>query len=1074
MAKEIYHNNGISRIDYQQDKAQLEGFEAIESDWKELFRWLMYMDSSGLWNNHVLTVLIEISQTNVGGYKTSFIQGRGTASQQFYAKKLEEKIGEWIRRLKEYLQSGLQTMRNIETNEAMQAAQMIKKRLEESLPSETVNKKRQFNRIMKSTNQPYYKMLSTVDDIQTHCDYYVEMIEKEGDMDAGLSLLLTYIRNYSSIVQQFNRKFSSLPAFYRNEVLHMTMQEAIQDHTYVVVTPVPSSAGFWVPEGTGFRTEIKEDRQELIYKTRSKEYVSRIKIEKVNSFFLKKEEQRVTALYKQPIDYANPSTYSNLFLDKEEYKCSNYGWLMESAMFILNEGNRKVKIHFILTSESVVWLDNFSFSEKHMKDAFSLWVSSKKGWDCKQHQLSYKIIDGYHCLIFEFIVQEKDDILAPCSEDVHHNTTTFPAIKILADNKNFPYDWATQISFRSVRIDTEVEGIRTFKLYNELGEVDSTQSFYLFGTQGQQGSWFIFGNEEIAKKNVTKVSIRGIWNKLPQTDNGYNDIYKDYPYTPLITNESFKVKTEWKKDGKWISYDNLLQSLFHTVGKKPDENAKISFNLSQYQQDGLFRVILREPAIGFGMEKYREIFAETMIYNSRQKEKNQKKIPTSPIVPVLSDMELSYKASVKIDMIDYTENSFVRISRVIPFPENEISALKDNLPPTFLPALDAEHAVYIGFDNALGRAWIRMYFDLVFVIQDILKEKESIAAPTMLEWDYMSNGNWSPLPLESVLEETTCGLTQSGYVEIELPERISEQSLNSHSLFWLKMRIIGDTRSYLAIRCIYMNCFHVVADNGDGISIPARTIRKLQQENELVESIVQPFPGFGGKPVETPEQSSIRQSYRIVHRNRAVTPSDYEQIILERFQYIQKVCCISQTHQQATENIHVVVFSYSADNCRYPVTPSWKLTEIQNFLSAYISPFARVRVINPAYQSVDIECAIVLKPDVIDKGIVIYRMTDCIKDYFARWLQEGTLPDLGQQYSYKELHTKLSNDIDVQSLQQLTINGKRLDNFNVNIEDLYFSGNTPWSIIIPGKISIMVSEKDSDESKRIGSNFIIG
>lgn len=1089
MTKKIYYRNGLDRLDYNQDKARLVGFEAIESDWIELFRWIMSVSSginfynkqgekdgciSDLWSNHILTVFVEIVQIDVEQYKTSFIQGRGTTSQQQYSENLEEKIREWIVRIEKYLLSGWQMRQDVDKNPAILAAKMIKNKLEESLLSSHQGK--HINRTMKTENHLYYRMLSTIDDISIHRGYYIEMIEKGNDMDAGLSLLLTFVRNYSSIAKRFNQKFTALPLFYKENILHATARKATPDHTYVVVTPVASSSGFSIPKGTGFKAGITEDKQELIYKTMSWEYITKMKIEKVNAVFLRKDNGKATALYKQPIDYADPATYANLFSDDEKFKSSDCGWLIESPMLVLNEGRRKVKIYFVLTPLSASRLQNFSFSEEHLNGAFSVWISTDVGWTYTNHHVSYENLNGENRLVFEFTLCESDKLPFTCSNKAHSTTTMYPAVRILADNNNCPYDWATQITFQSICIDIDVEGIRNFNLYNELGEIDSAQPFHAFGAQGQQGAWFMFGNEEIARKNITEVSLIGTWSKLPQTENGYNDLYKDYSSMPPVTNESFRIKTEWRKNGKWISDKDTCQALFTTINGKLDENALIKFDLSQYEQSqcDCFRVMLQEPAIGFGMEKYRELFANTMIYNSRQKEKKQRNIPISPIIPMLSDMKLSYKASQQIDMNNYTDDSCIRLSRITMFPENKTIAITDNTPQAFLPVIDAEHAVYIAFGNALGRNRIKMFFDMVFTKQNIFSEDISITSYPQLEWDYTSEEKWIPLPSEAVRTENTCGFTQSGYIEIEMPESINRQHVDANSLFWLRIRFIGDTRACLAARCIYMNCLNVTAENGDGASLPAMTIQKLQKENEQVDSIIQPFPGFGGKLAETPEQSFIRQSYRIFNRNRAVTPVDYEQIILEQFQEIEKVYCIPQTHNTITQGVNIVVFSPSDDNNQYPLTPSWKLVEIRKYLSAYISPFAQIQVINPTYQKVDIECIITLKPRVSDKGRVIRRMTSRIRHYYAQWLRKGTLPELGQQYSYKELYTRLVNDMDIQELQKLTVNGKWLEDVDIDIKDWYLSGNTPWSIIVPGKISIITDDNENTASGKIGLNFIIG
>ena len=101
-----------------QDTAMPDGFRPLESDWRELLRWLMsvsgnlpYYDRtdkengrlSSLWENHVLTVLVDILQKDVCGYVDSFVDGRGTSAQTEYTNDLKDKFTGWACRLGKYI-----------------------------------------------------------------------------------------------------------------------------------------------------------------------------------------------------------------------------------------------------------------------------------------------------------------------------------------------------------------------------------------------------------------------------------------------------------------------------------------------------------------------------------------------------------------------------------------------------------------------------------------------------------------------------------------------------------------------------------------------------------------------------------------------------------------------------------------------------------------------------------------------------------------------------------------------------------------------------------------------------------
>ena len=115
---DLYNNNGLSQCSYRENLAKLEGFSALESDWKELFRWLLSVAREatkfsadnksiaplvGLWQNHILIVLIEIEQMDIKAYQKSFIKGRGTSLQKKYTADLRAKIEKWIEQIDSFL-----------------------------------------------------------------------------------------------------------------------------------------------------------------------------------------------------------------------------------------------------------------------------------------------------------------------------------------------------------------------------------------------------------------------------------------------------------------------------------------------------------------------------------------------------------------------------------------------------------------------------------------------------------------------------------------------------------------------------------------------------------------------------------------------------------------------------------------------------------------------------------------------------------------------------------------------------------------------------------------------------------
>lgn len=1087
-----YYKKGLTRAQYGQDKARLDTFHALECDWKELFQWVMstawekkYYNPARkttdrlvrVWHNHVMTVLIEIVCKNTDEYKDTFVKSRGTVDQKLYTRNLREKITDWSNRLDTFLRTRSLEGSVVHQDASIRAAHSIRQHLADAVQGK-IGEKFQSGRNLNPTNQPFYQMLQAIRNIQQQSDGYIRMIEDSGKIDPSLALLLVYIRNYCRVAGKFNNTLLSLPDYYHNHILRVTPRPVKQDYTYIVVQP--KDTGFTLCENTNFLAG-KVGGNDLYYHTETPKYLTGGKLLRACTLFLSGESHTHNKLYAQEIDFSNPSDCTILF-DENHHTDALCGWMLESHMLILEEGKRHISISFRLTDESAATLATHPLSESDLSGAFTLQVSYAEGWMNYLPAVSIVEEEGTTSLTFQFTVVEAEYPLTPCQEEMHGFTTTYPCVQLFIRNENCPYHWGTAIRFHALRIDVGVEGIRHFNLYNELGEIDSAQAFYPFGTQAERGTWFMFSHNETSRKTISQLSLKGVWSKLPQTADGYTGIYKNYPQDPPLTNESFVIKTEYQQNEKWYSCPDTLLPLFEANEEGVlKESAGIHFRMTDHSgrpvaeqpylpntaysrgSNLLFRVTLHAPSIGFGTDEYRRLFADVMIYNSSRKEKEQKEIPSSPIVPLLSDIELSYTATWSSD--DLHANP-ARLQRIADYSEYEACPLPPaDMPYPFIEDLRNEKNLYLKFSDMRSDKKISMYVDLSYIRKDMFLPDGSFTgeAPS-LELDYRKDGQWFALKPEYILLEATCGLTQNGFIELFIPPEIQN---TPH--FWLRARLMGHSGQYPAIRNIFLNCLKVVAHNGDGTPLPAETIQKMQIEDPRVGSILQPLPGFGGKPMESVADVSIRQSARIAHRNRAVTPKDYERMVLEHFPDLLKVHCLSSMYT-GSRDVYVVIFSYTDGN-PYPTTPAWKLAEIRTWLSTRISPFVSLKVCNPSYRKVDILCQAILQDDAEDEGEIRRRMTCQIRDYFALWLHTGELPELGKTYSYKELHTRLANDPDILQLVALTINGVQPDvqATNINAADQSIPGESCpiGTVLIPYDIQIILLPFKETEEKLV-------
>ena len=1054
MATETRHS-GTLRTDYEADRARLEELRPLTADTDillhcltEASRKMPYRDADGregtltpLLENHVLTVLADIRRKRLVGYGCTFADAQGTAAQARYARKLEQDVERWAARLEAYLRTAF--AKGMTGSPAVQIAGELHDRLSNALRTPDGE-----------DNRRYYRMLRTVTAIQENADRYWQQAADSGDTEPALALLVAYLNNYASIADAFNRRFASLPELYRREVLHARPAEAVPDNAYLVITP--AGKGFTLKEGTAFSAG-----EDLIYKTTQEEYISPMRCVEVNAIRLSQSSPQ--GAYIQTLHFGDASNAETLFATGEELRT---GWQIESPMLVLEEGERKVSIRFSLAADSPV-------PDVIPADSFILRLSTPEGWT---KQLCTCTCDG-NALCFGFTLGSKDTAPSPCTEEAHGIATACPALRILTNNTGNPYEWARDLRFNAVEIRTEAGGIRNFTFCNELGEADTTQPFSPFGIEAEHGAWFLFGNREMGLKPLREVRLKGTWQKLPETEAAFNARYKDYG-SDL---RAFTLRTEYQQDGRWHPCAGDTQHLFtpDTDEERSLARADIVFsfpsNLTEpytydRDKDGFFRATLSAPETGFGTKAYRELFTRIMVENSHSKKKDMQVPPAAPDVPLLADVELSYTASERL-ALDSSATSTIRLSRLTELSDKETFPAGDSDAQPLLPAFPGDRLLYFRFHDAAGEKALRMYIDTALPQASIPFGVPGPGLSARLSWEYFCQTGWKAVPAEAVVCEETAGLTQSGFIEIDL-SGLGEGRADSQGRLWLRASVTGDVSACLALRGVWTNCIRVTADGGNGMPLPSGTIQGTVEEDPRIGSVTQPLPGFGGTPAGTEAQSATHQTARFANRHRAVTPKDYELLVLEHFPEIDKAQCFTRTAGDGLPETCLVVFSRAEDS-RYFLSPAWKLAEIRRLLEGYAPPFVRLKVANPVYQRVDVHFKAVLHNRVKDESAALRELTVLARNYLAPWISGGDIPAFRQCYSYKELHARLVNHEAVMRLALLEVDGQSLEQVDYDTEDIAIRGGEPWSIPVPAIRIELLSPADGIGESEIGANFII-
>ncbi len=335
-------------------------------------------------------------------------------------------------------------------------------------------------------------------------------------------------------------------------------------------------------------------------------------------------------------------------------------------------------------------------------------------------------------------------------------------------------------------------------------------------------------------------------------------------------------------------------------------------------------------------------------------------LPKEPYLPRLSSIDIEYQAQD-------SENDIL-LFHIYPH-ENTFKEIEVESEPTFLPLFEQEGTLYIGLEKAMPGSQL----NLLFQIAESTGNPDSGEAK--VRWEYLVKNKWKPLRKDfEVLSDETMGLINSGIIKFSLPRKIkNDNTCLPTGLYWIKAACDENANAVSKVVAVHAQAAKVVFEKQPGsdfsrfgMPLPAGSITELQKVDSSIDSLVQPFDAFGGRPEEATEKFYIRVSEHLRHKGRAVTEFDYERLVLEEFPELHLVKCINHTlgRDDCNRTIEVspghVAIAVIPDitqqknaNRLTPKIPLSKLKEIEKYLKSKISPFVRLQVLNPKYEPVN-------------------------------------------------------------------------------------------------------------------------
>ncbi|MCD2257712.1 baseplate J/gp47 family protein [Psychroserpens luteolus] len=369
-------------------------------------------------------------------------------------------------------------------------------------------------------------------------------------------------------------------------------------------------------------------------------------------------------------------------------------------------------------------------------------------------------------------------------------------------------------------------------------------------------------------------------------------------------------------------------------------------------------------------------------------------IPNEPWTPIIKNLYIDYSASAEKNNMD--------IIHLYPY-ENTSKHEDIEQSPTLFPYFDAEGTLFIGIENITKGGNLSILFQLAEATANSELDRAQV------DWAYLSENKWKPLAYDfDIISDETDGFTVSGIVTIAVPDDINNNgnTIMPDPLYWIRASSPKNVKATAEIIGVHTQAVKTSARFSE-LSDKSRlenelkpgSISKLVEGDFNVKKVEQIYPAFGGRKPEANGHFYTRVSEHLKHKGRALMLNDYEKIVLEGFPEIYKAKCITHTMGLSAISYErdleiapgYVVLTVIPDltklksgNLQEPKVPISLLEKIGDHIRIRTSPFARLKVMNPRFEYVDVTISVRLHRGKSD-DFYKQKLKDDIHLFLAPW-----------------------------------------------------------------------------------------
>ncbi|HEY5969972.1 MAG TPA: hypothetical protein VIU35_18450 [Chitinophagaceae bacterium] len=892
-----------------------------------------------------------------------------------------------------------------------------------------------------------------------HMALFIAFIELFGYAQKELnSITRRHLEFYYRDVLHLHERPANPDAVY---LIYELAKEAIE---YDLKKGTPLTAG---KDGFGKEMIYKTETDLVINKAKVKE-LKTIFLDKNTEGKTPEEREQIRRIYSSPVansedgngaPFKIPETawpalgYFNTKTPRNNFKQNaEIGFAIASPQLLLAEGERKITIT----------INEAGFDLTSLSDALEIYLTTEKEWllinEIKSDGVPirptiYSIVDN--TIIVD--IQSSEPAIAGYDNKLHGGeyNTTYPIIKFVIDSSRYDLFKSIQTNPTLIKISVEVHDVTNLTLSNDDSPIDHTKSFNPFTLLPKPNSGFFVGNKEVFSKKLKwvrleldrKLKDKQVISELFKAPFGIDSLVVEVD--ALFQKEWFPLLFAGAKDvALWVKNDGS------------DSGPGLEIDVDGSLNSDSFKRIVRDQITDSNAETFQRKLRFSLHYFESDKNSDAKitnilfpseKFTSFSLFQLLA-LLLELNA---IKLSYYSEQGFEQgveqFFHIYPFGNVEIEfpivgidinhiapeflTEEDNIPvytnyllpqykfgfqnvnfireDQYLSSVYQQGNLYIGIEDLV----LPQNISLLFKIADGTAE-DNDEEPPKINWSYLIHNKWRLLKHENIISDSTYGLQATGIVLIDFPkDATTNNTIITKGLHWLCASVDNEADKIPKIIDIIAQANKAIFFDQENDPehyrnpLPAKTIAKLVTKVPEVKLITQPFESFDRKMREEGNVFYARASERLRHKHRAITPWDYEHLVLQHFPWIYKVKCLSNTdpvclcrHEEGDETKccceqiapgHVLIIPVSnlrnknAVDILKPRTGRRTLIQIEEYLRKLTSPFVHVRAKNPLFEEIKTSFKVKFHTGT-DKGRYLRQLNDDIIKYLTPWAFDET------------------------------------------------------------------------------------